>query len=689
MPFAVYDTKIGPMYVGNTEIVKAYLGNTLVYSKLPYPYSTTDIIDGLGGWNGNYTDLGNDKASVTLDNNNTITIIPSKTYVIFHDPIVDAYFKERLGVTSGEVTLAQFRTLNASTAAFTSAHRPEDYAEVTEFNEYRFLSGATVPSVGFYGCTALEEIRIPETVTAINGNDGAFRNCTSLVSIDIPSTVTTLGTYVFMGCTSLTTVTGMEGLRTIPSQAFNGCTNLVNIDLSRITSISNSSVFNGCSSLTNVDLSSATLIGIWAFQRSGLSGALSLPSIGTINQGAFQNVKNLTSVDFCHNSVTLGPYVFNGCSSLTEIRNGEGITSLANNCFQNCTSLPSFHFPYSPTTIPDNVFNGCTSLTTVTGISSAITIGNSAFYNCTSIVSLTLSNVTTFLSAAFRNCSSLESIDFGTGTGGISVGQYAFLCTSAARGSLKSFPFERVTWIGPSNENTYNQAFKYQDLTGCVVNMPNLTNTRFYDGVFAYTKIKKVMSLGSTLTTIGDTFTYCSELEEVHLPLTVTTLGNNAFGACSSLVTIDGTDNITSIGTSAFSSCSSLKSISIPLVTSLNSVFQKCGSLEYIELPSITSITVNCFQLCSSLRYADIGPGITTFGVNYAFTSCTSLEYVIIRATTPPTVGAHVFDNTNNCKFYVPYSSDHSVLAAYQSATNWSSYASRMLELDENGDIPS
>lgn len=303
---------IGPVYLGGTEINRIYLGTTLVYSTPPYPYSTTDIIDGLGGWNGNYTDLGNDKASVTLDNGNTITIIPSKTYVIFHDPIVDAYFKERLGVTSGEVTLAQFRTLDASTAAFTSAHRPENYAEVTEFNEYRFLGGTTVYTSGFYGCSALEEIRIPETVTSINSN--AFR-ATSLVSIDIPSTVTSLAYYVFQDCASLTTVTGMEGIRTIGVYAFYNCTSLLPIDFSKFTNLQTieGSAFRYCTGMNGSTL-----------DFSGCS------QLTTIAGGAFRNI-NFSAFDFtgCTSLRSIGGYAFDGshatvfdlssCTSLTNL----------------------------------------------------------------------------------------------------------------------------------------------------------------------------------------------------------------------------------------------------------------------------------------------------------------------------------------------------------------------------------
>lgn len=58
-----------------------------------------------------------------------------------------------------------------------------------------------------------------------------------------------------------------------------------------------------------------------------------------------------------------------------------------------------------------------------------------------------------------------------------------------------------------------------------------------------------------------------------------------------------------------------------------------------------------------------------------------SLKSVHAKATTPPTLSSGMFNNTpSDMVIYVPYSSDHSVLAAYQTATNWSSYASKMQE---------
>lgn len=69
---------------------------------------------------------------------------------------------------------------------------------------------------------------------------------------------------------------------------------------------------------------------------------------------------------------------------------------------------------------------------------------------------------------------------------------------------------------------------------------------------------------------------------------------------------------------------------------------------------------------------------------------------IIMRPTIPPTLGATAFYDLNdgvhrlnpNLLIWVPYSQDHSVLNDYKSATNWITYASYIMELDANGNIP-
>ena len=145
-------------------------------------------------------------------------------------------------------------------------------------------------------------------------------------------------------------------------------------------------------------------------------------------------------------------------------------------------------------------------------------------------------------------------------------------------------------------------------------------------------------------------------------------------------------DNVTSIGTYTFQSCHSLTSITIPEgVTSIgNSAFNNCSSLTSISIPDgVTSIGISAFQNCYSLTSISIPDGVTSIG-NTAFNNCSGVGEYHFKPTTPPTLGGTgVFTNiVSDCVIYVPYSADHSILEAYQTATNWAEQASKMVEED-------
>lgn len=61
---------------------------------------------------------------------------------------------------------------------------------------------------------------------------------------------------------------------------------------------------------------------------------------------------------------------------------------------------------------------------------------------------------------------------------------------------------------------------------------------------------------------------------------------------------------------------------------------------------------------------------------------------VKMKSNTPPTIASNFVSNTSSTKIYVPYSADHSILNAYKTESVWSNYASKIFELDENGEIP-
>lgn len=151
--------------------------------------------------------------------------------------------------------------------------------------------------------------------------------------------------------------------------------------------------------------------------------------------------------------------------------------------------------------------------------------------------------------------------------------------------------------------------------------------------------------------------------------------GREAFSGCSALTTITIPDGVKTIGQGAFTG-SALVSISIPSsVTSIErNAFQNCNVLTGITIPdSVTSIGLGAFYGCISLTNINIPDSVTSIDRG-AFMYCMYLDDITITAIAPPTLGAGVFDSTNNCPIYVPAES----VNAYKAASGWSDYASRI-----------
>ena len=81
----------------------------------------------------------------------------------------------------------------------------------------------------FSGCTSLESVTIPDSVTELG--EYAFSYCTSLKSVTIPDSVTELGERAFLDCESLKEITFPRLLTTIESEMCSGCTELVSVKL--------------------------------------------------------------------------------------------------------------------------------------------------------------------------------------------------------------------------------------------------------------------------------------------------------------------------------------------------------------------------------------------------------------------------------------------------------------------------
>lgn len=227
-------------------------------------------------------------------------------------------------------------------------------------------------------------------------------------------------------------------------------------------------------------------------------------------------------------------------------------------------------------------------------------------------------------------------------------------------------------------------------------------------GNYAFYKTKGIrkVSMPSGITTLGNYAFSQSEIESVIVPNSVTTIGQRAFFQCYSLKYALIHGQVTSLSTNAFYNSYALKAASIKLSAAATgstafygcsslgevtlcdgtktipaSTFSSCGALDKVIIPdSVTSIGTSAFQYCYALTWITIPGDVTSIG-NSAFASCAALVEVHVKPPTPPTLGTGVFASTpSDAVIYVPYSADHSILAAYQAAENWSAYASQMQE---------
>jgi len=152
--------------------------------------------------------------------------------------------------------------------------------------------------------------------------------------------------------------------------------------------------------------------------------------VTSIGDSAFYGCTSLSSVTIPDGVTSIGTWAFGGCTSLTSVTIPDSVTSIYIYTFYGCTSLTSVTIPDGVTSIGNYAFRGCTSLTSVTIPDSVTSIGNYAFSGCTSLTSVTIGNgVTSIGQGAFYECTSLTSVTIPDSV--TSIGIYAFrYCTS-------------------------------------------------------------------------------------------------------------------------------------------------------------------------------------------------------------------------------------------------------------------
>ena len=505
--------------------------------------------------------------------------------------------------------------VSASTGAFTNC---TNLKSITLPKTVTFLG-----NMAFNGCISLESINLENIVemkenamryTASlhielnlpnlesfngSGGSGCFFSESGIVKIVSLGKITQIPdgpgdtNGCFSKCTSLTDVVLPDTLTSIGSYAFDGDINLVNINIpDNVTEIRRRAFYKVPADL-QLPKSITTIRTIAFAYCSGITSEINLPNLLTLEQSAFygssiEKIKDLGKITIINGANNNG--AFAQCTSLKEVILPNTLQTIGEQAFLNCTGInTTIAFPESLRTISASAFSECYSAN-FTGFENITRIDAYAFENAFALDSgaeIYLRDITSLAVGAFRDAG-IKKVTIGSNliaiNGGGNAGCFRKYRRSGAENTLEEVVIEgnSLAEIGqecfmdrtaltsinlPSSISVIGgQAFNGTGITN-VINLPNLTSLGA--GAFAYTKITKVENLGR-IPTLSDTFRECSELKEVIVPSTVTSVSGGGF---------------------TFTSCTKLEKIifqcaSVP-TNSNNSMFNNTPLLHIEVVPSL------------------------------------------------------------------------------------------------------
>lgn len=466
------------------------------------------------------------------------------------------------------------------------------YLKNISFEEGTWL----IPANLFGGCTGIEEITIPATVTKIE--ETAFYSCSNLEKVNFSESITSIGRSAFENCTKLEKAVIPDSVTKIQERAFFGCSNLSNVTLSKRLQYLGGQVFENCNSLE----------------------AIELPK----------------SLEACHGSMWSSGYgPFRNCKKLKTITFEEGFSLIPDDLFGGCTGIEQIEIPSTVTQMEDSIFYACSNLKQITILGKPTSIGHSAFYECVNLERIVLPDSVTEIDwYAFKNCKKLSDVRLPKNISKLDNEVFQ------GCGSLTTIT------IPDSVETIARNAFAYSGLTEITIpaNVTAIQNQAF----LGCESLQKIV-INNGRTSIGDsTFADCTALSDVDLGSKTVSLGASAFKGCDALASIVLPDTIKTIGNNIFEHCDALADVKLSagLTAIPANAFNQCASLSTIKIPyEVAKIGSNAFTNCVKLSEITI-PRKTQTIASGVFSYPANMTIYGVTGTY-----AQTYANTNNIKF--------------------------------------
>ena len=368
--------------------------------------------------------------------------------------------------------------------------------------------------------------------------------------------------------------------------------------------------------------------------RSNIKHIVVEDGIISIGQELFCNFKNIKTVILPNSLKRIDTWAFTYCQSLESIVIPEGVTEMGVDVFDGCSGLKSISLPSTLRIVPClGELNGSDisglpveNITLNNGIE---TIGERAFQDMNNLKTIIIpDSVTSIEDNAFNNCSVLTNLVLPDSI--TTIGNAAFSgCTSLEKIVLPS----KLTSLG-------NVAFG-----GCNAEI-----------IFP-SSLKSIPELGS------------NAVKKVTIPEGVETIGYQAFCSCSNLTEITLPSTITSIESEAFSG-TGITAFNYPQnITNIpNGAFQNTNLTEFSVPEKVTEIDDNAFYNCYDLTKISIPKSVTYIGTD-VFKNCRNLTIYGFKDS-----AAESYAKANNIKFV---SADYKVIFKDNGRTKKTEYVTK------------
>ncbi len=225
-------------------------------------------------------------------------------------------------------------------------------------------------------------------------------------------------------------------------------------------------------------------------------------------------------------------------------------------------------------------------------------IGEGAFYKNTAITSVVIPDTVESIGIyAFADCSELKSVTVGSKVWRISP-----------------FAFDNTPWLASQTDEFVTVGDGVLIAYNGTSRTPVLPDSvRHLGGAFTGTSDVRSITFGKGVLTISDmALSFCAELAEVNLGLSLVYVGDQAFSGSEKLQTLIFPDTLRYIGSQACLNCYGLK---------------------YVYLgKSLTALGANTFEYSQALRVVFIPKSLTDLRTSH-FTDCMSLSLILYEGT--------------------------------------------------------